>query len=265
MTTFTEAQSQKAVEVVLELMREKRFYLYPNKDSLQPHILDREVFGAAYELQDKIEEIYLRAKISATAIITSEERKLGITPPKIKNHQSIVTCSNYSGGMEICEIYLLADFLAYKPKSFEELEAELFEMREGKIEDIVPSQLQEKKERNCKLAIKIWNDIQQLNNENNMGEKFLVLLKSKFHPSDGYSSDDFFEGCLQDMLKYPHGMGHLFYKYMQEHFVVRHNFIVFNSNRSGHVVVEKWSSGVLGIRFGSTGGYSTFVYTVLIM
>lgn len=264
---FTPAQGAHALEVVLELMKRRRFFLYrPDQRPAHGELvyeLNPAVFGPALRLDDDIRRVYARTKRLAGLLIAEEERELDVSAPELGNRQ-LVQCNCFTGGLDICQVYPLTTFLELAPLSPIALETRLSEaLRRKSTEECSPKELALFEEQVRKSAHLVWNDIDALRMQEE--EACVVLLKSRFSPSDGHTHDDFMEGKLSNIPLRPHGLGYLLYEFSKRERLVRHNFIAFNGSRRAHVEIQHWQDSEPSLQFNATDGYDCTIFFAVAM
>jgi|SRR3989338_3372748 len=270
--SFSAAQATHALQVVLTLMKERRFFLYRQEEYSHRiegdlgHGLDPSVFGPALQLDKEIRAIYTEATRQAERSITETEQSLGLKAPDLSNKR-LVQCNRYTGGLDICRVYPLDTFTKFVPDSFEELQAQMIQLAMGgkTADDYSPKATQELRGQARSKALLIWRELADMEVRNPAGHSCVVLLKTRFEPTGGDIGDDFLEGRLAGVQLFPHAIGYLFYQYSKHTRIVHHNHVAFNASRKAHVNVQHWTSGEPSLRFDSTGGYSCKVYFPIVL
>ena len=270
--SFSAAQATHALDVVLKLMKERRFFLYwQDTYSIQiegasGHHLDMSLFGPAFRLDQDIRAIYAAATIKAKESITNAERSLGLKAPDLSGNKQLVRCNCYTGGLDICRVYPVTAFTELAPATVDELQAqETIRLLGNKtVEDCSPKEMRELQERAHTNGSRIWKELEAIKTRES-GNSCVVLLKTRFEPVGGEREDDFLEGRLAGIPLFPYAMGYLFYQYSKRTRIVRHNHVAFNASRRAHVNVQHWTDGELSLRFDSTGGYSCKVYFPIVL
>jgi hypothetical protein len=268
---FSGAQAAHALEVVLTLMKERRFFLFQQEDYSRKiegdlgHGVHFKIFEPALKLDGEIRAIYTEATLKAERIITEGEHQWNIAPAELTNKR-LVQCNRYTGGLDICRVYPTTAFTELAPASVDELQArETVRLLGGKtVDDLSPKELRELQERARTNASLIWKELADIKAVAS-GNSCVVLLKTRFEPIDGYKEDDFLQGRLTSIPLFPHAMGYLFYEYSKQTRIVRHAQVVFNTSRKLHVNVQHWTSGELSLGFDKEGGYSCKVYIPIVL
>ena len=217
MSTFTSSQAKKASAFALQLMRERRFFLH------EKHGLDPNVFAECIELDVDLRESYKRIELEAVEALRLEEARLGLTPPTLERGQSMVRCSLYGGGLDICRIDPLQELLAYAPDSFEELEAELLIIYHGGVENITPGGLPWVKAKNKERSERIWKDICELRERI---DGLAVLLLTRFDVT-GRLECEALAQKVEGFANAEHGLAHLFYKRERERRIIPDSNVIF--------------------------------------
>ena len=270
--SFSAAQAAHALDVVLKLMKEKRFFLYQQDtysikiEGASGHHLDMSVFGPAFSLDQDIHAIYAAVALQAKESITNAERSLGLKAPDLSGNKRLVRCNCYTGGLDICRVYPVTAFTELAPATVDELQAqETVRLLGAKtVEDYSPNEMRVLQERAHTNAPKIWEELAAIKALES-GNACVVLLKTRFEPTEGYREDDFLQGRVADIRLFPHAMGYLFYEYSKRQRIVRHAHVVFNTSRKAHVNVQHWSDGEPSLRFDSEGGYGCRVYFPIVL
>jgi hypothetical protein len=243
---FTETQAEHALNVVLELMRTKRFFLqkrprtqYPDED----FTLDPRVFREAILLDRKIIDLYAETKAAAVAKITAQERALGVKPAQLSESQELVDCNRYTGGFDICRIYPLSEFMPFVPESLDALVNEQCQtlLRGRSSDDITPRTLRELNEQGRSIALRIWNELHRLDIWDMDNDRCVVMLGSRSACHTHDTQGDFAQSRVSDIQDTPYATGYLFWKYSRETRIVPHDFVVFGTKRDSHVRIEHWA------------------------
>ncbi len=272
MHPFSNAQAAHALDVVLKLMKERRFFLFQqDTHSLKTegalgHSFDLSVFGPAFRLDQDIRAIYATATLQAKDAIASAERSLGLKAPDLSGNKRVVHCNCYTGGLDICRVYPATAFTTFAPATVDELQAQetLRLLGDKAVENYSPKAMRELQERAHANASRIWEELAAIKGLAS-GNSCVVLLKTRFEPVGGESGDDFLEGRLADIQLFPYAMGYLFYEYSRRTRIVHHAHVAFNASRKAHVNVQHWSDAKPSLWFDSTGGYSCKVYFPIVL
>lgn len=259
---FTSAQAEHALEVVLRLMKERRFFLShhdPRSDEDGPvQKLNSQVFGPALELDRQIRDAYLIERRAAEASLLRAEFALGVARPDLSGNKQIVQCNRYTGGLDICQAYPLRAFAPHVPKSTRALARQcLGQLLEGKSkDDIAPKEMREYEQCAEALSEKIWTQFDEMDVQDPANPSCLILLESRFDCGGCDSNNDFMQGRTRDMQKFPHALGYLFYMHSLQDRIVRHSHVVFSTSRVTHVNVQHWSGEKPSICYDKDAGYT---------
>lgn len=267
MNVFTDAQAAHALDVVLWLMKKKRFFLYQKEDSrtFNPdYTLDPAVFGPALELNSNVRAAYRSARIEAETRIQKAERELGFVEPDLTNKQ-LVQCNRYSGGLDICRVYPLTEFLQYAPESLESLIKQCLEqLLNGAVEeDIAPKEFRKHQDDARCVAKEIWRQLKVMNRKPGK-PRCVVMMQTRFSCEGSDENFDFMQSRVREMQQFPHAMGYLFCRYSKHARLVPHDHVVFSTSRRSHVNVQHWSSGELTIEYSKEDGYTCRVVFVAV-
>lgn len=266
---FTAAQATHALEVVLWLMKERRFFLYQSDPQSANKRLDYEldvhVFGPARTLDRRIRDVYAMARTVAERSIRTEERALGLAKPDLSGNKQLVQCNRYTGGLDICGVFPLSAFAAYVPESPEKLAEQCLEqLLQGKSRDeISPKELRARCDNALSVSKTIWEQLQAMDVHGSTD--CVVLMATRFDCGNGDENHDFMQSRTRDMQKFPHALGYLFYMYSMQHRIVEHAHVVFSTSRRSHVNVQHWSDKEPSIDYENDGGYECSVIFVTVL
>ena len=250
MSMFTPSQAKKASAFALHLMRERRFFLH------EKHCLDPNVFAECIELDAVIGKNYKRVESEAVEALLLEEARLGLRPPVLGKGQSMVRCSLYGGGLDICRIDPLQELLAFAPESLDALEAELFASYHGAVEDIAPKHLPEIQAKNRELSEWIWKDICALRER---VDGLVVLLHTKFSPEWPTVQTELAQK-VGSFVNAEHGLAYLFYKReCGEVMTILHDYALFSCAKE-HLVMCRWTNKPPERPYLDKTGYTCRVY-----
>lgn len=269
--SFSTAQAGHAREVVLRLMRERRFFLHqkgPSESNENPgYNLDPDVFGSALELDQNLRTLYAGTAKRAEKVILRRERQLGVSEPDLGDIRRVVQCNRYTGGLDICSVWPISAFAPFVPDSLAALKDELIrDLQKGlEVDGYSPRELREIAERAEKVAGLIWDQCRILEIQDPDNHRCVILLKTRFNPDSGYRTDDFMEGRLKDMQAFPFAIGYLFWKYSRQCRVVSHSYIVSSTSRRSHVRIEHWRTTTPKISFNVPDGYDARVHFVTVL
>lgn len=245
--TFTEPQAKHALEVVLNLMKNRRFSLRPrngyNKwEGASAYSFDPDVFGEALKLDTQINDAYAEAKRDALKTIQEAEKKLGLVPPDLSGNKQIVQCSFFTGGFTICRVYPITAFTQYAPNSYEELFEQCFQnlMGDKTEDDTSPKTIREYRENSSALAEIIWTQLEAVEARDPENKRCVVLMQTRFLCERSHDNQDFMYNKVCGMQEFPYAMGYLFHTYSMHNRIVRHDFVVFNTSHKSHVRIQHW-------------------------
>lgn len=271
--TYTPEQARHANGVVLDLIRNRRFFLHnPNSERSfykQDYGLNPAVFGEAIELDARLRRLYVNVRTEAIEKITVGEISLGTTPPNLDNNRQLVVCNRYGGGFEICRTYPLSAFVSVAPTTLEGLVAEHLDSLIGgrSLDEIAPKTVRGYEERANFLARCIWSEFEQLELFDPLNRRCVVLMESKLSCSGSDHNRDFADSRVADMQSTPFALGYLFWKFSKQTRIVQHNHVVFGTSRESHVNVQHWSDSSDGkgspkINYNAGSGYDCSVIFV---
>lgn len=263
---FTEAQARHALETVLYLIRNRRFFLYNKREwdtyREEDYTLDPKIFAEAIELNKAHVQAHRDARERAREAIQQFEVDSKIVPAEVPQGGSIVDYSRYTGGFDICRVYPLTAFAPYVPESLEALADKLFKQRMGQEteDDLAPKIIRLYQEEAKTLATTIWEQLQAIDVRNPDNNRCLVLLRSRISMDHRDEKNDFAQGRVWDMQDFPFAVGFLFYEYSKKRRIVQHDHVVCSTSRKSHVNVQHWSDtsrtkGQLWVNYHAGDGY----------
>lgn len=271
MHTFTEIQAAHALEVVLRLMKERRYFLCqhdPKASDQSPYYdLDPKVFGPAIELNQKIRNAYATARVRAEEAIVKAELELGFTKPDLSGNKRLVVCNRYTGGLDISRVYPLTAFLQYAPKSIEALTKQCYRqiLQDMAEDDVSPKELHQLRDYASKTSEKIWTQLQEMEIRDLDNPLCVVVMETRFDCAGSDENQDFMQGRVRAMQEFPHAMGYLFYQYSLHTRIVQHNHVVFSTSRDSHVNVQHWNDEKPIIYYNHKEGYVCSVIFVTVL
>lgn len=225
------------------------------------HTLDPVTFSPCIDLCRQLKEIHTQQQAASTEAIKAREEALGVAPPVLKDDQSVVTCSMYSGGLVISGVYPVDMFLDFVPKSQDEVFTKIFAMQCGSVEDIPPKQLPSMEAEARSLAKKIWKEIQSICDKK---DGIILIMETKFDPTYEYGYS-LLRQKVGNLVSSPDGLAYLFYKHECKKRLVKHKYILFNTDRESRTVMEHWSDEKPSVSFRNKGGYDCRVkFTCLV-
>lgn len=268
---YTADQAAYANEVVMGLVK-RRFFLrsaerYPGED----FCLNPRVFGQVIDLDTKLDDIYVTAKLKAKKLIEDKEKELGIVPPNLDNNRQLVICNRYGAGFEICRVYPLTEFAKYAPNTLGELEDEHYKLFIGprSEDDISPKDSRSLKENAKVVARRIWEELAQIMIWDGRNPRCVVMFESKFRCDSSDVNRDFAQSIFSDMQRTPFAMGYLFWKYSLSTRIVPGNHVVFSTSRDSHVNVQHWvgydKKDIPSVRYNYKNGYDCNVMFVTVL
>lgn len=270
---YTPEQAEHANKSVLNLIRNRRFFLHnPNTERSyhkQDCGLHPAVFREAIELDARLRELYVNARTEAIEKITTGETSLGITPPNLDNNRQLVVCNRYGGGFEICRAYPLSAFVSVAPTTIRELATEHLDSLIGgrPCDEIAPKIVRGYEESANFLAERIWSEFERLELFDPLNRRCVVLMESKLSCSGSDHNKDFADSRVADMQDTPFALGYLFWRFSKQNRIVQHNHVVFGTSRKSHVNVQHWSDSSDGkggpkINYNADAGYDCSVIFV---
>lgn len=242
---FTFAQASGANQVILDLMKKHRFFLS------KEHSLDSSIFSDPINLDKTLREVYKSQAATATKLIKKGEGALCITPPVLKDGQSITTCSLYTGGLEICDAYPIQSFLDFVPETPMDFYGEIFKMCHGEVSDIKPRELGDKIDSATYITRRLWEELQEIENKK---DGIVVVMETKFE-ADKYGFDLLGEK-VEDLIFSAYGLAYLFYKKESINRTIKHSYVLFDTNETNHLRVTHSDNGEGPVlTFGNSGVY----------
>jgi len=263
---FTEAQALHASESVLDLIRNRRFFLHNAGEwdtyRKEDYTLHPKVFAEAIALNEAHVGAHRDARQQAQDTIQQFQADNQIVPADVPHGKSIIEYSRYTGGFDICRVYPLAAFAKFVPESLEALTEKLFQHRMGEQtkDDVAPKILRTSREGAEKLASTIWEQLQAIDASNPNNNRCMALMQSRIKMGGRDEKNDFAQGRLWNMQDFPLAVGFLFYEYSKEQRIVQHDHVVCSTSRESHVNVQHWSEssvakGRVSINYHATNGY----------
>ncbi len=265
---FTEAQAEHALQVVLDLMKESRFFLYDHRssdDSL--YHFDPDVFALAIKLNKKIKDVYVRARKHGESMISEAEFNLGVARPDLGNGKSLVQCNRYTGGLDIYSVFPFTEFTQLIPPSFKVLEQELLNqlMGDKTEDDYSPKEMRDLNDCSSKLARIIWDELSSLRKSDPENVRSVVIMKTRFHAVNGDANKDFMLGKVWEIQEFPNALGYLFYKYSMQTQLVDPGYVVFSTSRDAHVNMYYTDEERFTIDFSKKGRYCVKVHFATVL
>lgn len=273
---YSPAQAVHANEVVLDLIRKHRFFLYSSPhgldDSELDFTLDPITFREPIALNAELRELYVQTRKDAVARILDGEKHLGVVPASLEDNRQLVVANQYGGGFEICRVYPLQEFYRVTADNLTALRLEqVYMLMDGRPEDdFSVNQMREIKEEADTLAKRIWSELEELEMFDPKNRRCIVLMHSKVSCSDSERDGHFAYGRLRHLQQTPFATGYLLWKFSRKTRIVRHNFIVCSTSYKSHVCISHWqetqySTKSLSANFDKQGGYSSPVMFATIL
>ncbi len=261
---YTQEQAGHAVKVVLDLIQQHRFFLHVPKEGdhyKRDYSLHPEVFLEPLTLNRSLRALYETVRANAGTKILEGEAALGIKSPNLLNNRQLVVCNRYNGGFEICRVYPFTVFASLAPKDKNDLFKEHFawSVHGVSLDEIAPKKMREYKEQAEFVANQIWQEFEELEVSDPGNCRCMILFESRVSCSGCDESGDFAESCVRDLQKTPFAVGYLFWKSSQQTRIVPHNYVVFETSKESHVLVEHWAGRRPTIEYTATGGYDCSV------
>lgn len=269
---FTPQQATHAQRVVLDLIKNRRFFLQINAErghSEYDFGLHPDVFREAIELDTRARNLYTSTRERAVEQIKQGETELGITPPNLENNRQLVVCNRYGGGFDICRVYPLTHFESVAATTMKELVNEHLDLFIGERshDEITPKEMRDIEERALSVAKRIRLEFNQLGLPDTNNRRCVVMLRSKFDCSGSDRNNDFAFGRVADLQETPFALGYLFWKMSSHSRVFENDHVVFGTSRKSHVDVYHWPDighlrGPLAVDYDKCYGYDCSVVFV---
>lgn len=243
---FTPAQAKHAQAVAMQLYKERRFFL-PKGTTLEEPLpyLSRIVFEELYKLDRMFVDKYHSIRAKAATELLKLELDYGVNMPELKGGQNVVDCNRYTGGLDIVAIVPLAEDMLRLPE-LDSMKQELLEglypaSRRG---EVTPNKLQTAANEYYTYSSKVHEEGKVLQtHSDHTSLKFLVILQTRFEPKSKFGlapqGDDFMQGKLTDVIRFPHMASYLVYQLAQKGILLSDcQFTISTSSRNGHICVE---------------------------
>jgi len=254
--SFTQDEKIHAQAVVDRLLREHRFFI-SGADDFEYHFPANK-FSMSLAKQSALLFSYQNIKDQAEADILAREKELGFSEPQVPKNRNIAQCNRFTGGFDMKSIFPLSFFTQGDVLSLGRIYKNLLKTKMGYKESnhFSPNDMESftawVEETRAKILFQ-WDTIQS---NSNFDKLSVVLLESRFGLSDGRSNDDFSEGKLEGIEKYPELLGYLLYEKSKSYRFVQHNYIVFNTSRKSHIRIAHWTDKEPSISYSAKDGYS---------
>lgn len=268
--TYTPAQAVHANLVVINLIKDRRFFLTRRIDTEQVNGLDPNVFRHAIDLDTQIRQLYSSTRAEAVERIKSGERRLDVTPPDLGDNRQLVVCNQYGEGFDIYRVYPLSVFATLVSDNADDLLNDIFNSLIGKqdLDDIAPRKLNEYRERTDMLFNKIWLEFEQIELFDPLNHLCVVMLDSRLDCSGRTRNNDFAHNRVDDLQDTPFASGYLFWKFSQQTRIIKSGYAVFGTSRDSHVRLDQDSSDPKCepiIDYNAEGGYTCNIKFVTIL
>lgn len=246
--TFTTKQVEHASSVVIGLMKNRRFFLKQpvlGTFSKPGHNLDPKTFAEAIELDAEIRQVYVNKQDETTTSLLDLEKNIGLKPPSLRNNQQIVQCNLYTGGLDICSVWPLTWFMELMPDSQNALYTERKTSLIGgvSVDNFSKKQMDSIHNTVTHYANRVWNELEELLEYNRNENRCVMLMQTRFSATmEGAVNGDLLCGKTDGLRNYPLAIGHLFLKRSLIKKIVHNNFVLFDSNKSGHTVMSHMPS-----------------------
>lgn len=239
---FTPEQAAHAQKVVLDLIKNRRFFLHINAErgySEYDFGLHPDVFREAIELDTRARNLYISARERAVEQIKQGETELGITPPNLENNRQLVVCNRYGGGFDICRVYPLTHFESVAATTMKELVNEHLDLFIGgrPHDEIAPKEMRDIRESALSVAKRVRLEFNQLGLFDHNNHRCVVMLRSKFDCSGSDRNNDFAFGRVADLQETPFALGYLFWKMSMQSRIFKNDHVVFGTSQNSHVYV----------------------------
>lgn len=247
--TLTREQVKHAIQIMLDLIKKHRIFVAKESP------LDLNYFEECIALCMKLRNAYKDQQEAATHALSKIEKALGITPPVLKDGVNIVKCSLYTGGLEICDVYPIERFLAFMPKSYENLYAEMLEKYQADVGGASGANAAAMRQQTEQLCEELWGELQAMVRRKN---SIVLMMETKFQPSD-LSEFDILKSKAGDLVSSQKALAYLFFKHSEVERLVEHRFVLFGTHRNNHPLVCHWSNEPPELSLKAYGGYDSKV------
>lgn len=230
---FTTQQAERASQIILDLMKQRRFFL------ASEHALDLNIFSECINFDKSLRDFYTLQANLAEEKIVEKEKELGVAPPALKEGQKIAKMSFYKGGLEIVGVYPLGKFSQFIPDNYDVLYSEIFQLCHGDKEDITPRQLPETEAVNKILTDRLWEDLQEIKQAE---DSVVMVMETQFHPDKPWGLNTLKEKA-GDLVSLPYGLAYLFHKNEFVDRVLKHDYALFDLDVENHPRIAHWNDG----------------------
>ena len=271
MTThlFSTKQAAHALEVVLTLMKDHRFFLFSGgrkQEEVSFWGLTPGVFTDALDIDYQLRAVYVEARGPAEKTILARERELGIAAYDLGEHEQLVQCNRHTGGLGIYQVFPLTTLTQYAPDSPDALENQCLAqlMGEETRDTIAPAEFRKLEEHAAELAGTIWPQLEEMDLRRPEDERCVVMMRSRISSSD--LGQDLLRGVMpEDMQKFPKAMGYLFHALSMHDRMIYSGSAVFSTSRRSHVSVHhhRHSDPMIHYDFDRGYDYNVMFVTVL--
>lgn len=258
MIKFNEQEKHHAETVLSELFR-RRFFL--DKDGTYSETFA--TFPVIVEQQDELLRTYRRAEEAATGIIQGCETALGIEAPEISKDSKLVRASLYGSGFDVMGIFPLSFFMGEFDEATLGDELTSYFREDRGDEDLSPKEKQQISSNAENMRDKILGQFKEISAQEGFERLSVVLMKSRFRL--GSYGPELAEGRLDWIKKYPTFLAYVFHKVSKTHRFVDHNYVLFDTKRKSHPVLQHWRDKEPSISYGVDIGYDCSVYFAAIL
>lgn len=228
MVEFTKSEALDLRKFMIGLIKNYRIFL-----AHKHNIIDRKLFEVV-RLQKSINNIYKNTQAEATRKIRKLEKLIKLKSPKLKDGQTVVKCSNYSGGLEITAAYPLTTFLTFAPATDDDLWQDIFNiLYPDGIDGIPPNYLEVAKEKTNKIYELILIELRILKQKRNAS---VIIAKTLFSPSHGIGMNNLRQ-ITKDFINNANALAYLFYKKEISDRTVANNFILFEMGDASRIQI----------------------------
>lgn len=252
--SFTPEQAKRANQVVLDLMKNHRFFL------AKDHTLDPVIFSESIKLHGQLRDSYKKYQALTTQYLKDVELALGFIPPVLKDGQTTVRCSVYSGSLEIRGIYPVQKFLDFMPEHYWALYHEIFRLIYPQINNSDTSKESYRNEENGILTGKLWSELCEIKHKEN-GLVVVMDTKFKITYKDGF---DTLENKIRRMTLLPKGLAYLFFKNECSNPLIKNSHVLFEARKNDHVLLTHLEGQCAKLSFAQ-GGYDKLGKFVCLM
>lgn len=219
----------KPQETVLNLMRQKRFFL------AEDHKLDSCTFEEAIVLDRRVSDLYKDRQLDWTRSILAEEAAFGMLPPVLGKEQFIVKCSRYTGGLDIVSVLSMQTLWHFIPPTAECLHNDLFALLHGNKDDIRPRELPMLEAETRILSDSMMKQFAELEQESSV-----LILRTRFDATreDGLRT---IWHRLKDYAGQNVALAYLLYQNEQFSPMIHHGTLLTLTDQREHTTIHHWN------------------------